>query len=302
MSGPAAPLYTPAGLDGPATRTAAFRVRDAAGNVSNVSTTTITVRNAAPTVALADPNPDNPVPFQSVKFNATFTDPAATDRLEVSWDFGDGTGVPFHSAPSGADAPAHAYRGTGEYTVTVTVRDDDGATASKSLKVHVEPVAVQAAPCDPAQKWLAVGGTAGNDVISFSPSGATALRVLRNGVRSGPFDDVNRIFAFGGPGRDLITVSTAVRAPAVLDGGDGSDVLTGGAGDDVLLGGPGLDVLVGLVGRDTLVGGMGFDLLLGNRNATRIEGDADVNVTCGGVAVTPVRRRMDGRELLMGRV
>jgi uncharacterized delta-60 repeat protein len=296
VSGAAAPVYTPAGLDGPATRTAAFRVRDAGGNVSNVSTTTITVRNVAPTVTLADPNPANPVPFQAVKFNATFTDPAAEDRLEVSWDFGDGTSVPFHWAPSGADAPTHGYRETGEYTVTVTVRDDDGATASKSLIVKVELVALQAAPCDPAQKWLAVGGTAGNDAISFSSSDPSDVRVLRNGVRSGPFSDVSRIFAFAGTGRDLITVSGSVRAPAVLDGGDGSDLLAGGGGDDVLLGGPGLDVLVGLVGRDTLVGGMGYDLLVGNRQTTKYEGDADVTITCRGVAVTPVRRRTDARD------
>jgi uncharacterized delta-60 repeat protein len=291
-----APVFSAAGIDGPATRTAGFRVRDANGNVSNVSTATITIRNAAPVVVLADPNPANPVPFQAVKFNATFTDPAPEDRLEVAWDFGDGATVPFHPAPSGGDAPTHAYQKPGEYTVTVTVRDDDGAATSRSLRVKVEPVAIQAAPCDPAQRWLAVGGTAGNDDITFSPQGHSGVRVTLNGRRSAPFSDISRIFAFGGPGRDSISVSAGIRAPALLDGGDGSDRLTGGGGDDVLLGGPGNDVLVGRQGRDTLVGGMGYDQLLGNRQSTRIEGDADVNVTCGGVTVTPVRRRMGDRD------
>jgi Ca2+-binding RTX toxin-like protein len=171
------------------------------------------------------------------------------------------------------------------------------------LKLKVEPVAVQTPPCDPAQKWLAVGGTAGDDVITFSPHGRSGVRVSLNGKSSGIFSDVARIFAFGGPGRDDISVSGGVKAPALLDGGDGNDRLTGGGGDDVLLGGPGMDVLSGLQGRDTLVGGMGLDVLHGGPRSTRYEGDADVTVTCAGVTVRPVRRRMDGRAgALLGRV
>lgn len=256
----------------------------------------VEVSNATPTVNLAGPTPVNPVPWQTAKFSATLADAGAADRLEVAWDFGDGTTVQFRTVSTGVTAASHVYREPGQYTVTASVRDDDGATASASLRVTVEPVAIQTAPCEPAQRWLAVGGTAGDDRILFTPQGRSAVRATVNGRRWGPFSDISRIFAFGGPGRDWIAAAGGVAAPVVFDGGEGNDLLNGGAGDDVLLGGAGRDTLIGLQGRDILVGGAASDILLGGRTARLIEGDADVDVSCFVVTVTPVRHRPNRRQ------
>jgi uncharacterized delta-60 repeat protein len=265
---------------------------DKDGATAAATPRTVEVTNAAPTLRLADPFPANPVPWQSVKFAALPADPGAADVLEVSWDFGDGTTLPFKAVAAGGATPSHVYQAPGRYTVTARVRDDEGAEATATQTVAVTSVALQTAPCDPAQRWLAVGGTAGNDAVLFNPQGRTGVRAWLNGRRSDAFSDVTRILAYGGPGNDAISVVGGVRTPALLDGGAGNDVLFGGGGDDVLVGGEGRDVLFGLQGRDTLVGGAGIDLLLGGRGATLIQGDAEVVLSCGGVTVTPPGRRL----------
>jgi uncharacterized delta-60 repeat protein len=243
-----------------------------------------------PTLQLDEPTPANPVPWQTVRFHASAADPDPGASLEVAWDFGDGTTVPFRAVSASGSSPSHAYARPGDYAVTATVRDDDGETVTQSMRVKIEPVAVQSAPCDPAQRWLAVGGTAGSDVIRFASQGRSRLRGTLNGRAFGPFSDVARILAFGGPGRDSIAAPSGVLVPAVFDGGAGDDFLDGGGGDDVLLGGDGRDILFGRQGRDTLVGGAGADLLRGGKDATLIQGDATIDVTCAGVTVTASRR------------
>jgi len=89
---------------------------------------------AQPPVANFTYSPENPTPNQNVTFNASSSyDP---DGMIVSyqWDFGDGT------TASGVTVQ-HSYSQPGTYTVTLTVTDNHGLTASTSEQVTVTSIA-----------------------------------------------------------------------------------------------------------------------------------------------------------------
>jgi len=90
--------------------------------------------------------------------------PSDIAGLEYIWDFGDGASSEWSS---GADA-LHVYSRSGNFTATMTVKDDDGATASANLTVTVtntEPYARIRLP--------ALNFTAGKDfAVEFDGSGS----------------------------------------------------------------------------------------------------------------------------------
>ena len=93
-------------------------------------TLTVTVNNVAPIVnAGADQTADE---GDTVIFNGSFTDPGSADTHTYSWDFGDGT-----PPVEGTLTPTHLYPEDGDYTVTLTVTDDDGGVGSDTLLVTV---------------------------------------------------------------------------------------------------------------------------------------------------------------------
>jgi PKD repeat protein len=68
---------------------------------------------------------------ENIEFDASGSyDPDGT-IVEYYWDFGDETNA------TGV-TPAHSYSEDGNYTVTLTVTDDDGASASESATKLVE--------------------------------------------------------------------------------------------------------------------------------------------------------------------
>jgi hypothetical protein len=71
------------------------------------------------------------VPGESLSFAGSFTDPGTLDTHTATWNFGDG------GSSTGLTA-THAYGAAGAYTVTLTVRDDDGAAGSATAKVTVQ--------------------------------------------------------------------------------------------------------------------------------------------------------------------
>lgn len=102
-------------------------------------TKSIDVRNPAPQITKININDLNGCRIEAgdiLEFSVQAFDPASleTARItKISWNFGDGT-------IGEGTAVRHCYSlGCKEYTVVVTVEDDDGAKTSASTKVYVFP-------------------------------------------------------------------------------------------------------------------------------------------------------------------
>ncbi|WP_295893558.1 PKD domain-containing protein [uncultured Vibrio sp.] len=125
----ATPSHT---YDEPNNYTATLTVTDSNGN-SDSDSTTIIVTNADPiAIAVATPNPV--VEGETVNFDGSASsDPdEAHDNvvLNYDWDFGDGNG-------STSMSPTHAYQSTGNFTASLTVTDNYGASSMDSVVVSV---------------------------------------------------------------------------------------------------------------------------------------------------------------------
>jgi len=108
---------------------------------------------------------------QALAFAGAFTDVGTRDTHDVAWSFGDGAVIGFHrSIDAGALTPAHAFASIGTYTVSLTVRDDDGGIAVATKTVVIGTVAFVPDPCDPGAQALFVAGTPGDDRIRILPA------------------------------------------------------------------------------------------------------------------------------------
>lgn len=72
-------------------------------------------------------------------FDATSSSDADGSLVSYAWSFGDGTSA------SGGTAQHHIFAEAGTYPVTLTVTDDDGASASTVVDVEVSPIATTVA-------------------------------------------------------------------------------------------------------------------------------------------------------------
>ena len=108
----------------------------------NLPFLTLDVTNASP-IAKFEFNPeifgiDRATWQPAVRENIVFTDQSSDPDGQITqwqWDFGDGT-------TSTDQNPIHAYDKAGDYTVTLTVTDNEGATAIASATITVINVAV----------------------------------------------------------------------------------------------------------------------------------------------------------------
>ena len=233
-------------------------------NGSANTTATIEITNVDPTVTFSGPG--SGVRGQDRSFSGSFSDPGSADTWTATVNFGDGSGdQPLTLNADKTFSFHHTYVNVGTYTITVTVRDDDGGIGTASRQIAISVVELQVNPCDPDTTDLVVGGTTGDDTISFAPVGNTgAVEVMLNGVSLGAYSPTGTIVAFAQAGNDDMQVAGSVSRSAWLDGGAGADRLKGGGSHDVLVGGDGDDLLVGGQGRDLLIGGFGSDRIVGN--------------------------------------
>jgi len=187
--------------------TVTLRVTDSIGEVDEDSLT-VTVTNREPIVSFTW-LPVEPTVLADVEFNDTSVD---LDGFVASWfwDFGDG-GTSFQEDPS------HQYDDKGNFTVTLVVTDDDGASGSVSLEVSLMNVAPSAGfTFDPDE------GTVGVDVRfmdrSSDPEGKELeyLWVFGDGVTS---KAMNPLHAFDSSGTKSISLT-------VTDDEEASDTLT----------------------------------------------------------------------------
>ena len=89
---------------------------------------------------LAIAGPVSGVRNKSLEFMGSFDGQQTDNTTGVTWQFGDGTTLKFHSASDpGALDVTHVYRKSGAYAVTLTVEFDGGGTLTTSWQVSIQP-------------------------------------------------------------------------------------------------------------------------------------------------------------------
>jgi len=156
--------------------------------------------NASPTARFTF-SPSDPLVGETV----TFTDASTDDGTIVSqdWDFGDG------STGTGA-SPTHTYDAAGDYSVVLTVEDDEGATATSTQTVTVS------------------ADDGGGDTTAFRGDDDSDGRITFDNFEDGLQDDEYFSFSGGGAG---IGLAESMDTPADSDGALALEVsIDGGAG------------------------------------------------------------------------
>jgi hypothetical protein len=127
---------------------------------------------------------------------------------------------------------------------------------------------------------LTVLGSRGDDDIDVFLR-RNKIDVVAGSKQVGSFDatEVNTIEVFGVRGNDEISVSSQIKATALIDGGVGNDRLFAGGGSTVLVGGPGKDLLIAGSGRDVLIGGTDTDVLKTGRGGSIVIGGSTIHDT-----------------------
>jgi MYXO-CTERM domain-containing protein len=106
-----------------------FRAVDDDGS-ADTATFTVRVNNVAPTITALNVTPMTGPEGTNFGFAGVATDPGM-DTLTYTWNFGDGTPV------ATGQSVMHTYGTRGTYTVTLTVTDGDGGSATRTAQVVV---------------------------------------------------------------------------------------------------------------------------------------------------------------------
>ncbi|WP_049984764.1 PKD domain-containing protein [Halobellus rufus] len=142
---------------------------------------TLTVNEAPPDnqppSAAFDVSPADPETDETVTFDAAASSDADGSIASYEWDFGDGETATGETA-------THSYETAGDYTVELTVTDDDGATDTATETVTVaapsEPGPEQstAVSLSPDEDLVAVNGSTTFDVVVENADGGVGAYSL----------------------------------------------------------------------------------------------------------------------------
>jgi hypothetical protein len=247
------------------------------GSDSDVAS--VTVNNLAPVlgaIALTTSGACTPVIGQTVSLAASFTDVGTLDTHTALINWGDGvitSGIITESSGNGSLSDSHVYAVPGNYTVSVTLADDDSGQSTGTAMT-----AVAGAYLNPVGGILEVFGTHCDDSVSVYKSSTSTLQVIYSlgGVamptQTFSLSAVQEIQMYLDSGDDYGFVSQNLAIPAIMFGGAGADTLIGGNGHDRLLGGAGDDILIGRHGYDILIGGDGVDMIVGDSGSDILVG------------------------------
>ena len=113
------------------------------GGMTGAASLTMAGANVAPTARISSVTPSAPLVLtaqESVAFSGSFSDPGALDSHTATWNFGDGATSTANYGPGGSASfsTSHTYAAAGSYTVSLTVRDDDGGVGQATAKVVVQ--------------------------------------------------------------------------------------------------------------------------------------------------------------------
>ncbi|HEY0601486.1 MAG TPA: Calx-beta domain-containing protein [Herpetosiphonaceae bacterium] len=131
-------------IDGPGAHPIAVKAVDQ-GQLTATATTNVTVRNVAPVVGSITAAKNPVMATTLLMASANFSDAGVSDTHTAIWDWGDGTTTEAYideMRGAGTAKGSHIYTAPGSYTVKLTVKDDDQASA----QVMLQNVVVQPAP------------------------------------------------------------------------------------------------------------------------------------------------------------
>jgi PKD repeat protein/uncharacterized protein YraI len=219
--------------DGPATVTVALRVTDDKG-ARHIATAQVKVDNVAPSAEAGGPYVGRVGAL--ISMTGTGTDPGTVDQagLTYAWDFGDGT-------QGAGPIVAHSYAQPGEYTLTLTVSDKDGAQGTDTATMHVTvhdqpPTAAISGPTNAlVGETLSFDGSGSSDdgsIVSYTwdfGDGATAsgVNVSHSYGEAGSYNIILAVTDAGGLSDTstytvLIEESVTDQPPVAVINGPGS--------------------------------------------------------------------------------